>query len=57
MFTWKELLCILIFSLIMTKISRILREKLVPEGKNPFPLAFIICLILTELMYVILRAL
>ncbi len=57
MFTWKQILCILIFSLIITKISRILRKKLVPKGIDPFLPSFIIALILMALQYFIFRAL
>lgn len=57
MFTWKQILCILIFSLIMTGISRLLRKELLLKGKNPFPLAVIIYSILMILLNFILRAL
>ena len=57
MFTWKQILCILIFSLIITKISRVLHKKLVPKGIDPFLPSFIIALILMELQYLIFRAL
>ncbi len=57
MFTWKELLCSLIFALILTEITYLLRKKLLAKGKNIFPLIFIIAVVLFTLMNVILRAL
>ncbi len=57
MFTWKELLCSLIFALILTGITYLLRKKLLANGKNIFPLIFIIAVVLFTLMNVILRAL
>ena len=57
MFTWKQILCILIGALIMTGSSRILHKKLVPKGIDPFLPSFIIALILMELQYFVFRAL
>ena len=57
MFTWKQILCILIFSLIITGSSRILRKKLAPKGIDPFLPSFIIALILMELQYFVFCAL
>ncbi len=57
MFTWKQILCILIGSLIMTGSSRILYKKLAPKGIDPFLPSFIIALILMELQYLVFRAL
>ncbi len=65
MFTWKQILCILIFSLIfsliVTKISCILRKKLIPEGKDPFlpsSIIFLILWVLTDaILYVLLHVL
>lgn len=53
MFTWKQILCILIFSLIITGSSRILRKKLVSKGIDPFLPSFIIAFILMMLQYFI----
>ena len=53
MFTWKQILFILIFSLIITGSSRILRKKLVPKGIDPFLPSFIIAFILMMLQYFI----
>ena len=53
MFTWKQILCILIFSLIITGSSRILCKKLVPKGIDPFLPSFIIAFILMMLQYFI----
>lgn len=49
-----ELLCVLIFALIFAGITRILREKLLEKGKNPFPIAFLIAVALLALMKFIL---
>lgn len=57
MFTWKELLCSLLFALILTGITYLLRKELLAKGKNIFPLIFIIAVVLFTLMNVILRAL
>lgn len=57
MFTRKELLCSLIFALILTEITYLLRKELLAKGKNIFPLIFIIAVVLFTLMNVILRAL
>ena len=48
MFTWKQILC-----LIITGSSRILRKKLAPKGIDPFLPSFIIAFILMMLQYFI----